>query len=202
MTRKSIRTMVVAGAAALLIGGMTVSPAWAYFTDSHGTAGGIRISVEPKTDIEEEFDNSEKHVYIKNTSYDCPVFVRARVYTNAPLYLLNIAGANWSDGGDDWWYWNNVLEPIDDNGTKDDTSDDVIHYTDKLDVKIDLHKTREVVKITNADGSVTEFTVFDHTDENYNVIVVYEAVPIQFDASGNLLNPQAADWTMRFKEEG
>ena len=31
--------------------------------------------------------------------------------------------------------------------------------------------------------------------ENFNVVVIYETIPIQFDAAGNIVSPVLADWT-------
>lgn len=31
--------------------------------------------------------------------------------------------------------------------------------------------------------------------ENFNVVVIYETIPVQFDADGNIVSPVLADWT-------
>ena len=198
MTHSSIRATLAAGVAALLIGGMTVSPAWAYFTDSHGTEGGVRIFVEPRTDIEEEFDEKGKHAYIRNTSTDVPVYVRAKVYTNAAEYLGPISGTNWTSEPDPegWYYYNLVLDPYD---PEDPPADPSKCITEPLNVVVNF-KTKETTKIINADGTVSEHTNIVHTGENFNVIVVYEAVPIQYDDNDNLLDPQACDWKLAFDD--
>lgn len=199
MTRSSIRAALAAGAAALLIGGMAVSPAWAYFTDSHGTRGGIRVAVEPRTDIEEDFDEKGKHAYIRNTSRDVPVFVRARVYTNAAEYLGPVSGDGWTSAPDaeGWYYYGEVLDPYD---PEDPAADPARSITRPLDVVVRF-QTRETTRIIDADGTVSEFTNTVHTGENFNVIVVYEAVPIQFDDGGALLDPQACDWALAFDHQ-
>lgn len=200
MTRGSIRAALAAGAAALLIGGMAVSPAWAYFTDSHGTRGGVRVNVEPRTDIEEEYGERVKHARIRNTSKDVPVFVRARVYTNAAEYLGPVSGENWTSAPDaeGWYYYGLVLDPYDPEA--DPKPDPARSVTRPLDVAVNF-KTRETTRIIDADGTVSEFTNTVHDGENFNVIVVYEAVPIQFDDGGSLLDPQECDWALAFDRE-
>ena len=47
---------------------------------------------------------------------------------------------------------------------------------------------------------MSEHTNIVHTGENFNVIVVYEAVPIQYDDNDNLLDPQACDWKLAFDD--
>lgn len=167
--------------AALLLCMATVrpTPAWAYFTDSHETEGGIRIAVKPTSDIEEEFDGNVKHVYIRNMSEDVPLWVRARAYVaNGQLsYIGNDpdAGGSWFDGGDGWWYWGKALMPGE--------------HSEELRVEMAL-KLSESTTINYPDGTSETFVVTDHTDENTNVVVVYEAVPVQGD------NPQDADWRL------
>jgi len=175
MKRISFHVTALAVAASLLVGGMAVSPAWAYFTDSHETEGGIEISVEPSTEITETFDENGKHVTIINTSKTVPVWVRAKVYASANnVKTSDTSGTNWTFGDDgEWWYWDYELQPG--------------KTTDPLDVKITFKEAEKTV-ITFPDGTTEEFINETHDGENFNVVVVYEAVPVQGT------NPQDADW--------
>lgn len=162
MKKSSVRIAALGVASALLIGGMSVSPAWAYFTDSHETEGGIQISVAPSSDIEEEWDKDGKHVYIKNTSESVPLYVRAKVFVSDEQ-ASTISGDNWTQSGD-WWYWGKVLQPG--------------QYTDELNVKMTYMVAKNVIIIA-PDGSRTTVPVETPDGQNFNCVVVYEAVPVK-----------------------
>lgn len=174
MKRKSMRLAILGGAAALAIACASVSPVLAYFTDNTQATGGMKINVIPTTDITEGYHEGVKHVVITNAeNSETPVFVRARVYAN-PEYLEEgtPSGANWSQTGD-WYYYQEVV-PI--GGETDELL---------VAIKFPVYKTEEGME---EDPS--------HIGENFNVIVVYEAVPVQYDADGNQLTPEEADWTL------
>ena len=107
------------------------------------------------------------------------VFVRARVFAYEP-YLKPVSGTNWGPLQDDgWYYYQNVLEPG--------------QETDELLVEINFLTRREIL---NPDGS-TDVEEVDTTGENFNVVVVYEAVPVQYGPDGELLAPEAAEWSLK-----
>jgi len=172
--------LVLLGVAAVTVAvaTSTIAPSYAYFTDQSSATGGLVIG-RPTTDIKEFFDHLGKHVVISNNENSVPVFVRARVYAFEE-YLDTIEGNGWRLNSDDgWYYYRDVLDPKEE--------------TEELNVKI---KFRTRTEIYNPDGSIDVDEV-DTTGENFNVVVVYEAVPVQYKADGTLLDPEAADWTLR-----
>ena len=185
MKKKSAIVAALGLSAALLVGGMQIGSAWSYFTDSSSASGGIRIKVGPDTDITEDFDENGKHVQIINEQVSVPVFVRVKVFANAK-YLAEggIAGQDWYDGGDGWWYYGRVVDPY-----NPDAERVPVHgITDPLDIKIvypvaDLQKEGEL------------------PTENFNVIVYYEATPDTYNEDGTAKNPQAADWALEFNDQ-
>ena len=82
------KPLVLAAAAIALTGSLTVG-----FTE---------------TKPHEEVDENGKHVTISNVGdYDC--FVRVRAF--APVELsYNAPDGGWTDGGDGYWYYNDVLQ--------------------------------------------------------------------------------------------
>ncbi len=41
-----------------------------------------------------------------------------------------------------------------------------------------------------------EFPADAEEGDECNVVVIYESIPVQYDADGNALAPQAADWSV------
>lgn len=178
MKSKTIRLAVLGAAAAVAIAGAHVAPSWAYFTANSEAEGGLTIQVEPTTSIDETVEGGAKHVTISNSANSAvPVFVRARVFANAE-YLANgtPSGEGWTRGSDGYWYYTSPVEP----GAT----------TNELLVQ---------VAWPDFDG---EGEAVDHTGENFNIIVVYEATPVQYDNDGNLVDPMssACDWDLATEE--
>lgn len=164
-------------AVSLAVATTAIAPSYAYFTDQSSATGGLVIG-RPTTDIKEYYGRGVKHVVISNNEDSTNVFVRARVFAYEE-YLQPVSGTNWSELQDDgWYYFHGVLEPG--------------QETDELLVEINF-KTRK--EIYDPEGTIVE--EYDTTGENFNVVVVYEAVPVQYKADGTLLDPEAADWTLR-----
>ena len=104
--RKGIPTL--AGVAVALVLATGIKPAWSYFTASTAASGGMTISVEPTTTVEEKYDNKTKHVTIANTG-EVSVWVRARFYASDQL-AVSVSGDGWTQNGD-WWVYDSQLEP-------------------------------------------------------------------------------------------
>lgn len=172
-----------AAAIALLLAMPSLAPVYAYFTDQSNATGGLIIG-SPTTDIREYYREKIKHVVISNNEKSVPVFVRARVYAYEE-YLKPVTGTNWSGlQPDGWYYYHGVLDPGDE--------------TEELLVEIEFPSRKETI---GPDGTVIPDTV-DHTGENFNVIVVYEAVPVQYGPDGELLAPENANWKLNPNQNG
>ena len=177
-----------AAAIALLLAMPSLAPAYAYFTDQSNATGGLVLG-SPSTDIKEYYGDKVKHVVIYNKEKSTPVFVRARVYAYEE-YLDSVAGVEkensaWSGlQPDGWYYYHGVLDPGDE--------------TEELLVTIKFPTGKEIVK---PDGSV-DYEEYDQIGANFNVIVVYEAVPVQYGPDGELLAPENADWKLNPNQNG
>ncbi|QFJ53607.1 hypothetical protein [Pseudobutyrivibrio xylanivorans] len=102
--------MLVA-AALLIIGGVAVKPAMAYFTDSHETTGSIQISLgDSKLTPKDSADGLLKTVSVTNTSnYDAFVRVKAIYSKNFSAAITDKAKENgWSEK-DGYFYYAPVL---------------------------------------------------------------------------------------------
>ena len=102
--------MLVA-AALLIIGGVAVRPAMAYFTDSHETTGSIQISIgDSKLTPKDSADGLLKTVSVTNTSnYDAFVRVKAVYSKNFSAAITDEAKENgWSEK-DGYFYYAPVL---------------------------------------------------------------------------------------------
>ena len=154
------KTLLLASVAVALVMAMGIAPAWAYFTDSSTVTGAIKIGVTPSTDIHEEYLEGVKYVKVSNAQdASTAVFVRARVFAS-DILTTEVSGESWNGpDGDGWYVYDGAVEPG--------------NETSSLDVAI---KCPPMKSETAPTGAVV--------CDNYNVIVVYEAVPAQYEADG------------------
>lgn len=174
MKRKSLWLALVA---VVLVAAMGIAPAWAYFTDTSTAKGGIPIKVTTETEIYEKVADGVKHVTITNSKdSSTAVFVRARAYISGMFESYEISGSGWHAGEADqfgtWYYYEEAVEP----GGE----------TSELDIAIKFPK----IKTEDPNSSVV-------IDDNFNVVVVYEAVPAQYDEKGE----PAPDWSKPLDSE-
>lgn len=169
MKRSTVRLAILGVAAAFAIAGLRMTPSWAYFTASSEAEGSMEIRVRPTTSIDELMEDGSKMVRIVNDeSSSSSVFVRARIFANEK-YLADgtPAGDGWTQGSDGYWYY--TAGPV---APGDATND--------LQVKIEW-------PVYDDEGDV-----IDHAGENFNIIVVYEATPVQYK-DGELVDPMSSD---------
>ena len=171
------RIWIPALLALALVLAMGIAPTWAYFTATTSALGGLTITIGPSTDIEEEVQIGVKHVVISADEDSEPVYVRARAYwgdsagtvTYGDIELDQQGTVGWSDdtnwtaGGDGWYYYGPIL-----NGGE--SADEFL---------VSISRIRES-KDDLIDG------------ENFSVVVVYEATPVQYDEAGQ----PYADWSI------
>lgn len=160
------RNIVLAVIAMVLVLGMSVGTAWSYFTDTTYAEGSVTLSVEPTTTITEENGPGTKTIRIQNTSQLVPVWVRARVYAAKELGA-NAQGTNWSGQIEDWYEYGVPVDPS--------------AQTEPLNVTFTLKRAYDAAQ--NRDGA--------HDGDEQNIVVIYECVPVSYDASGNAL---PANW--------
>ena len=127
----------------------------AYFTDYENARGGAILDLHYQTKITEKMDGNNKHISVQNVD-ETDVVVRVQVIGNDSR-LGVIAGENWVDGGDGWWYYSKVLKGSEDKN---------------------VESTKELV---------AEIKVEDEGLDDFEVIVVQEAKRVTYhqDAKGN-----------------
>ncbi len=177
MKRNTIRLAILGAVAALAIAGLRITPAWSYFTDNSYATGSMKVSVEPSTDIQEDMEDGSKMIRIVNNADSAvPVFVRVRIFANEQYLAGTPSGEDWKQGDDGYWYYTaGAIDP------GESTSD--------LQVKIEW-------PVFDDEGEA-----IDHSGENFNIIVVYEATPEQYK-NGELVDPMSSDcdWDMSANE--
>lgn len=160
------RTLTLALLAVVLVLGMGIGTAWSYFTDTTSVEGKLPISITPTTTITEENGPGSKTMRIQNTSQATNVWVRARVYA-AKVLGADASGTDWSGEILDWYEYGEPVAP----GAE----------TEPLNVTFTLKRPYDPE--SNPTGA--------HPGEEYNIVVIYESLPVQYDASGN---PLPANW--------
>ena len=189
-------------AAALMLGVAAV-PARAYFTASDEANGGMVIK-GPDTNIIEEYGNGLKEVTIVNNEKSVPVWVRAKAFIPAALKdgdKESVSGTGWTkldDGDDDpnnnWWQYDEILQPGE--AVKNPLLVKVEWSFTATDVDADGIVTQTIIGTTTGtdqggeDGGTSKVVINKADGTNYNIVVVYEAQPVKYDADGTtVLDP-------------
>jgi hypothetical protein len=182
------KALLAASLVVALVLGMSIVPAGAYFTDSSEANGGVDVTITPSTDIREWYKEGVKHVVISNDpEATSAVYVRAGVFTTAKVAISSdnnswTGPSNESDWvgptGYGWFYFNKILQPGDFAGSPDPSNPN----GDELTVDITFPTVKSPDK---PDGAIE--------GDNFNVIVMYEATPVLYDADGN----PYADWSLK-----
>ena len=100
--------LILASVIAAMVLNVTIMPVSAYFTANTEAEGGLRI-VPESNEPHEYIVDKEKRLTIENDVDAAPVFVRARGFSGDDSDLT-YDGENWHDGGDGWWYYDEILE--------------------------------------------------------------------------------------------
>ena len=159
----------------------SIKGAMSYFTTYAEARGGIPVHLQEQTRIREDVSDWTKNLVIHNEDPDVRVYVRAKAFISSDYTgTLEIQGENWTKGETDetgsFYDYGKILEP--DNGIKweedpnhpyDDTTTLSIHFEHPEDPEV---------------------------NSSFNVVVVYESVPVEYDDQGNELPP---DWSKNVK---
>jgi hypothetical protein len=159
------KVTLLAAAALVLVLGVSVGTAMAYFTTYATAKGGVPVTLGAQTTIHEEYENWTKTVSMENTG-EVPVFVRAKVIAGSQIAIA-VEGTGWSEGSDGYWYYSEAL-PV--GGT-----------------------TANLVAFIAKDEDLTS---------SFNVVVVQECTPVMYDANGNAVTAENADWSMKAEYTG
>ena len=147
--------LMMAVTALVLVGTLKVGGAMAYFTTYSTASGSVQMNMGfTQTIPHEEVDSRGKHVSVENTGdYDC--FVRVRAFAPSDITLsYQPEDSGWTDGGDGFWYYDQILPAGETTATKLNVS-----YT---------------FPATDSEDAPAEF----------NVIVVEEYTPVLYKADG------------------
>ncbi len=187
MRRTFSKLIAPALVAAALVAAAAV-PAWAYFTASDYASGTLPVK-GVSTNIKEYYGEGVKEVVVHNNEDSVPVWVRARAYSASELQV-EITADGWTDAGDGWYNYNQILQPGEDADDKplvckitwpfhpDDVADDGTVVT-----------TGTGSDTPGEDSGTSEVTVSTARGTNYNIVVVYEAQPVKYDADNNPIDP-------------
>ena len=154
--------------AAGLVMSSSVGSAWAYFTTYVAARGGEVISLGDETSVTEEFSQWTKHIRITSDADSKPVYVRAKAFCSA--YEIQYIDPNAADSDSEKWT---------------PGADDYYYYSG----------------IVEGGGETTELLVHikdvpsEEVDQkDFNVVIIYETTPVQYDENGKPLPASEIDW--------
>ena len=151
---------LLAALAFVMVLGVGIGSAMAYFTTFVTAKGGIPINLGYTDRIEEpEFDGTSKHIVVYNEGPDS-CYVRAKAFAGnmVELSCTDLSGGLWSKGeNDDYWYYDfdgeeEGIQPVPGG-----------EQTQELLVNVKLLATKPEV---------------DKGRDSLNVVVIYESVPV------------------------
>ncbi|WP_165247991.1 hypothetical protein [Adlercreutzia sp. ZJ141] len=159
-----------------------IGAASAYFTTYCQAKGGYTLELGDDTTVEETFANWTKTVTIKSDAASSePVYVRVAAYgpSDYAIEYSEPGGAtNWSQAGDGYYYYKGNKGVLDPGAT-----------TPPLDLII-----RDVPVSDSTTGEAPQL------GDAFNVVVVYETTPVQYQADGTaVVEPEAADWSVKLE---
>ena len=111
MRKRTVRILTIA--ALLCVAFAAIGSAGAYFTTYVEASGSHEIKLGDNTTIDETVVGKDKLVTIKNNDDSSKaVWVRVKAFTGEQYKSgLTAIGDDWSDGGDEFWYYDKPVEP-------------------------------------------------------------------------------------------
>ncbi len=170
------RSMILAALMAAVVLGAGIGSARAYFTTYAEAEGGCVVKLGDTTTLKEDVVDLHKAVSITSEDSSEPVWVRARAYYGEGELHINEEGSErysskWSLGADGWWYYSDVLM---------------------------AGESTEVLVVSIQGVEVSEEDLLNPSKvEDFDVIVVYESIPVEYDENGVPLDP---DWDARIDD--
>lgn len=167
--------IILPALAAILVIGLMVGPALAYFTAHLEATGGAKVNLGFKTEIKETVKDMQKTVVISNKGPES-VWVRAMAFS---AYDLEYSGTGWIIGPGGYYYFDQAL------AAGESTQDKPLVIG---------------IKTTVVEGDTTT----PPASGEFNVVVIYECAPLLYDADGNP-DPSfawdAANWNIEAQTE-
>ena len=103
-------TLLMAALAVVLVLGVSLGTATAYFTTYARAQGGYTIELGEQTEIYERFSQWTKHVIVTSEEGSEPVFVRVRAFWGETYDVVYDGGDSWTEGSDGFWYCRDILK--------------------------------------------------------------------------------------------
>lgn len=105
MKQKNI--IVLSAATLILIGGITIQSAMAYFTTYVSAKGSHVVRMGAQTTINEELSQMTKHISVQNTSSINDCYVRVKVFCGSQIDVaISSESGLWETRGTDgYWYY-------------------------------------------------------------------------------------------------
>lgn len=188
---KNLKLRLAAPALAVALGlGLAAAPALAYFTASDEANGGMVIKW-PDTDITDDFDEGGKHVVISNDADSVPMYIRAKFFVPNNITASSIAGEGWEEGANGWYEYRDgdtwtILMP----------GKNTTELIAKIEFPFSASDVEGSPTSTTGDqggeAGGTSITKIEANGTEYNVVVIYEAVPVTYEADG--VTPAAPVW--------
>ena len=100
------RKIILPALAVILVIGLAVGTAIAYFTAHTEATGSVPVALGANTEIEESIKDLDKVITISNKGPEA-VWVRAKAYS---AYELTYKGEGWSKGEDDFYVYGEIVE--------------------------------------------------------------------------------------------
>ena len=154
-----------------------VDKAGAYFTTYATAKGGYPIKLGDTTTIHDDYVGGYKVINIENTGDYNAVWVRVKAITGEEYESLldySERDSNWSDAdGDGWYRFKKPLGPGEATGS----------FVDSQNYNGFVINVKEVLEQDLPEGT------------NINVDVVYETVPVRYNADGSAEDWTEADWS-------
>ena len=104
--------LILVAAAVILLSGVAVKPAIAYFTDTFWTEGKIELNLGDGhlPEMDDTVENMIKKVSIKNTG-DYEVLVRAKAIYPDTCTVELVDSTGWTEGDDGYYYYSEIVNP-------------------------------------------------------------------------------------------
>ena len=188
---KNLKLRLAAPALAVALGlGLAAAPALAYFTASDEANGGMVIKW-PDTDITDDFDKGKKTAVIYNDEDSVPMYIRAKFFIPNNITASSIAGEGWVEGANGWYEY------------RDGDTWTIVMPGEKTteliaEIKFPFEASDVEGSPTSSTGDEggetggTSITKIEANGTEYNVVVIYEAVPVTYEADGE--TPAAPVW--------
>ena len=156
MKKNRIKTLVLASLALILVLGLSVGSAMAYFTTYAVAEGGVEIDLGfTNTQIEENVVAGQKQLVLTNTGdFDCYVRLKALTgdaHKDSIVYSEPGGAGLWTPGGDGYYYYSDIV----------------------------------AAKGSTAQINVGFAFPADEEPADFNVIIIQECTPVLYDADGS-----------------